>query len=132
MKYIGCGTCEKDYKKIIQCYPVRYASRIELFNWTVDIHNIINAKLGKEQIDYDQAYQLWSTVIPAPPLAAPFVPCEFTNYPFDRVDLGNNNRFDLGINNRFDLGINNRFDLGINNRFDGYNSNSFNEYNNLY
>ena len=64
MQYIGCKDCEMDYKSIIRSYPVRTGSRLELFNWTVDVHNIINAKLGKQRISYEQAYQLWCVVFP--------------------------------------------------------------------
>ena len=60
LEYIDCGNCRNDYIRNINSHPLRYASRSELFAWTVDIHNIVNAKLNKPQLSYEQAYQNWS------------------------------------------------------------------------
>lgn len=60
LDYIDCKSCRKDYLALIQNYPIKTGSKLELFNWTVAIHNIINVKLGKKQISYDKAYKIWS------------------------------------------------------------------------
>lgn len=87
LQFIGCKTCENDYEKIIQIYPVKYGSRIEVFNWTVDVHNIINQKLGKTQIGYAEAYILWNGVIPfACDKSGCFQPQSIVDYCYDRVN----------------------------------------------
>ncbi|XWV26347.1 Alr family protein [Tupanvirus soda lake] len=60
MEYIGCESCKKDYKKIICRNPARANSQTDLFMWTVDIHNIVNLKLGKEVISYNEAFRIWT------------------------------------------------------------------------
>lgn len=71
LKYIDCEACQKDYLRIINNYPIKIYSKIDLFMWTIDIHNIVNAKLGKNTISYEQAFQLWN--IPHyPPLSTGF------------------------------------------------------------
>ena len=30
-----------------------------LFYWTVDLHNSVNSKLGKQQFTYQQALNIW-------------------------------------------------------------------------
>jgi len=56
-KSIPCvAECQGDYFRIIQTvYPFRYANADDLFRWTVDVHNEVNAKLGKKPIPYDVA-----------------------------------------------------------------------------
>ena len=58
-KYIKCTSCKTHYNQIIKQYPIRLESRIALFYWTVDIHNLVNKKLGKPQISHLDAYKLW-------------------------------------------------------------------------
>ena len=66
-KYIDCPTCCKEYRKIIYSTPLRVASREALFDWTVDVHNLINKKLGRPLMTYEQAFILWSRIIPCNP-----------------------------------------------------------------
>lgn len=54
---IPCNVCKIDYEDILKKLPVKLGSKTELFNWTIDVHNIINAKLNKEKIEYDVAQQ---------------------------------------------------------------------------
>lgn len=61
--YVKCRNCRNDYNQLMHDYPIRLNSRLELFSWSVDIHNVINAKLNKPQITHDKAYQIWSNVI---------------------------------------------------------------------
>jgi hypothetical protein len=60
LEYIKCESCINDYLAIIHCYPIRLDTKYNLFNWTVDIHNIVNKKLGKRLISYYEAYQIWN------------------------------------------------------------------------
>lgn len=62
IKYISCDSCRDDYNKMLHLNPVRANSRSELFIWTVDIHNIINMKLNKSQIGYNEAYNIWKNI----------------------------------------------------------------------
>ena len=63
LRYIGCKKCVRDYTRILIKYPIRTKTNNELFNWSVNIHNIINAKLGKRQMNYDEARQYWNNII---------------------------------------------------------------------
>lgn len=59
LKDIHCENCRTSYSQFLRQYPIRHASRLELFNWGVDIHNLVNKKLGKKQITYNEAYHIW-------------------------------------------------------------------------
>ncbi|MEM3061974.1 MAG: ERV1/ALR-related protein [Nitrososphaerota archaeon] len=59
LKLIHCPSCIEDYKLMIKKCPIRLGSKHELFEWTVDIHNMVNRKLGKEEICYSEAYRIW-------------------------------------------------------------------------
>ena len=58
-KYIRCEYCRKHYQTLIKNYPIRTNSGLDLFAWTVDIHNCVNAKLKKMQVGYNEAYHIW-------------------------------------------------------------------------
>ena len=60
LRYVLCETCKSDYLAIIRTNLIRARSRDELFNWTVDIHNSVNAKIGKPIMPYRKAYQIWN------------------------------------------------------------------------
>ena len=57
---IPCPTCKSDFKKIIEEYDLNtiLESRESLFEWSVDVHNRVNAKLGKRTLSYTQALRL--------------------------------------------------------------------------
>jgi FAD-linked sulfhydryl oxidase len=49
---LPCEGCRKGYQTILASDPTRFSPRImdsryALFKWTVDVHNRVNAKLGK-------------------------------------------------------------------------------------
>ena len=58
-KDIQCETCRTSYNQFIRQHPIRLNSRMELFNWTIDIHNMVNKKLNKKQLTYGEAYAIW-------------------------------------------------------------------------
>ncbi|MEM0354122.1 MAG: ERV1/ALR-related protein [Thermoplasmata archaeon] len=62
LKFIHCPSCIKDYLLMIKKCPIRLCSKYELFEWTVDIHNMVNRKLGKREICYNEAYAIWNDV----------------------------------------------------------------------
>jgi hypothetical protein len=58
---LPCPGCREGYKVIISSEPTKlgsrvFASRASLFKWTVDVHNRVNAKLGKPMYDDWQAW----------------------------------------------------------------------------
>lgn len=64
LRYIGCKSCQEGYLKILNSHPIRLQSKIDLFKWTVDIHNAVNTKLGKNITSYQEAFQLWNVQFP--------------------------------------------------------------------
>lgn len=61
LKYVlPCDACAKNYGINIDKYPIdNYLDTTEtLFNWTVDLHNMVNYETGKPQISYIDAYNL--------------------------------------------------------------------------
>lgn len=54
---IPCPTCSEDFRKIIADYPLTG----DYFTWSVDVHNLINRKLGKPQVSYEDARRQWTT-----------------------------------------------------------------------
>jgi len=54
---IPCPTCSEDFRKIIKEYPPTG----DYFTWSVDVHNMVNKKLGKPQVSYEDARRQWTT-----------------------------------------------------------------------
>lgn len=59
---LPCVKCSKHYHDHVHSHPVRpfLVGRAELFRWTVDLHNAVNASLGREGWTYEQAYEVYS------------------------------------------------------------------------
>jgi len=57
---LPCDACAKNYGINIDKYPIdNYLDTTEkLFNWTVDLHNMVNYETGKPQVSYLDAYNL--------------------------------------------------------------------------
>jgi GR25 family glycosyltransferase involved in LPS biosynthesis len=56
---IPCRNCQTDWRAIWATYPVKLDSREAFFKWTVEVHNIVNTKLGKPQIPLQEANTLY-------------------------------------------------------------------------
>lgn len=54
----GC-TCKKESDHLLQKSPPRFGSDDEWFDWTVEYHNSVNAKLGKPLMRPDVAKSVW-------------------------------------------------------------------------
>lgn len=54
---VPCGQCKSHWSLFKGKYPPDYA---HYFAWTVDAHNSVNARLGKEILSQDQAFRIWS------------------------------------------------------------------------
>ena len=55
---LPCEECKRDFGGMLQRYPVRsyLDSRDSLSRWAYDVHNMVNAKLGKPiTVSYEQA-----------------------------------------------------------------------------
>jgi hypothetical protein len=63
LRYVTCESCRQHYEKLIIDNPVKTRSRATLFMWTVDIHNIVNIKLRKKQMGYNEAYRVWCSIL---------------------------------------------------------------------
>jgi len=44
---LPCKFCQKHFKEKLNKLPPNVDSKIEFFNWTIDIHNLVNKQLGK-------------------------------------------------------------------------------------
>lgn len=52
-KTLPCGLCRESYKKFLSENPVRATNREDLTRWFWEIHNEVNAKLGRTYKDSD-------------------------------------------------------------------------------
>jgi hypothetical protein len=56
---LPCETCKRDYSQYVKTVPVEAN---KAFQWTVDLHNWVNKKVGKGlQISYEEAYANWTS-----------------------------------------------------------------------
>jgi hypothetical protein len=53
---LPCPICADHFKKNMKDHPINLESNKALFNWTVDMHNIVNKQNGKNVLTYDQAF----------------------------------------------------------------------------
>jgi Na+-translocating ferredoxin:NAD+ oxidoreductase RnfC subunit len=58
----GCQDLVQEMKESLEQVD-ETSSNIALFYWTVNIHNRVNSKLGKEQWSYQQALDTWAIKI---------------------------------------------------------------------
>lgn len=59
---LPCLLCRNNYRTHIQQHPIdnHLDSNIDLFNWTIDIHNMTNKENNKRIYSYDEAYELYT------------------------------------------------------------------------
>tara|TARA_Y100001958_G_scaffold159682_1_gene162421 strand:+ start:7062 stop:7571 length:510 start_codon:yes stop_codon:yes gene_type:complete len=59
MNVIPCEKCAFHYSQNFKNYPIdNFLDNTEkLFNWTVDIHNMVNEKNNKRILSYEEAYK---------------------------------------------------------------------------
>ena len=65
LRKVECEKCLRDYQIMIARSPPRTTSREDLFDWTVEIHNTVNRKLGKPEMTTREAYRQWNWRSPA-------------------------------------------------------------------
>jgi hypothetical protein len=58
-KLLPCPACRDHFTEILQEYPI--PDNLEtLFMWSVNIHNVVNASIGKPIMNYDDALHSWT------------------------------------------------------------------------
>jgi len=50
---IPCLSCREHFEQVLVENPVPEAD--DLFKWSVDVHNIVNKRLGKPEVSYEAA-----------------------------------------------------------------------------
>ncbi len=55
-RVLPCEVCAYHYSQKIKEHPPKLGSQMELFQWTVDIHNSVNKEHGKKIYSYEQAF----------------------------------------------------------------------------
>lgn len=68
-KVLPCMSCADHYKAMIEKFPpTKFMSNPDdLFQWTVDIHNKVNERLGYPKLSLEQAVNLFKTSIDKKP-----------------------------------------------------------------
>ena len=56
---LPCDTCKEHFKKIINKHPPDVKSRETLFNWGVNIHNLVNKRLKKRELSYKEVLNIY-------------------------------------------------------------------------
>jgi hypothetical protein len=54
---LPCPVCGEHFKENMAKLPPRMESNQTLFEWSVDMHNLVNKENGKKIYTYDQAYK---------------------------------------------------------------------------
>jgi hypothetical protein len=61
----GTCSCRNDASEILKKLPPVYDSPESWFEWTINFHNVVNAKLNKPTVSLDRARMLWRHERPA-------------------------------------------------------------------
>lgn len=61
---IPCTTCSEHFQKVLESIPVdnHLTGKDDLFRWSVEVHNAVNARLDKPKVAYDDALQHWKRI----------------------------------------------------------------------
>lgn len=52
---LPCPICGNHFKENMEKHPPNMNSKMEFFNWTVDMHNFVNELHGKKKVTYEKA-----------------------------------------------------------------------------
>jgi hypothetical protein len=52
---LPCPFCSKHFKENIEQMPPKLENKESFFNWTVDMHNLVNRDNGKREFSYEEA-----------------------------------------------------------------------------
>lgn len=65
---LPCPACGDHFAEVLNARPLPETTDSDvLFKWSVDVHNIVNERLQKPLVSYDEAYDHWLRVAPEPP-----------------------------------------------------------------
>lgn len=63
---LPCIACREHFTRVLEENPVPTTEdRMVIFAWSVDVHNLVNERLGKPILSYDQALAIWTDSQPA-------------------------------------------------------------------
>lgn len=51
---LPCPVCQEHLREIIEKYPIKLDTRIELEHWVMDVHNQVNRQLGQPELSYEE------------------------------------------------------------------------------
>jgi hypothetical protein len=63
MYIIPCLSCRQHFEQVLAENPV---PETDFFKWSVDVHNIVNRRLGKPEFSYEDALSNIATPTPTP------------------------------------------------------------------
>ena len=58
---IPCGSCGTHFTEVLNTNPIDnyLTGSSSLFEWTVKVHNIVNSRLGKSEVNVEDAKKIW-------------------------------------------------------------------------
>lgn len=61
---IPCAVCKKNYIRHLKEHPINnhLNTKKELVYWLIDMHNMVNAEIGKKQLSYDAVIQKYEDI----------------------------------------------------------------------
>lgn len=61
---LPCSSCRSHLEKNLAEMPsiTSIKNKRDLFNWTVDLHNMVNKSTGKKVEDVEKMYKLWTDI----------------------------------------------------------------------
>jgi hypothetical protein len=54
---LPCPICGKHFSENMAKNPIRLGSKMELFAWTVEMHNFVNESKGRKKLTVEEAYE---------------------------------------------------------------------------
>jgi hypothetical protein len=77
---LPCFWCRLHFSQVLAEYPI---PDTEVFKWSVDVHNLVNERLGKPVVSFEEALTHWSSGCEIEPAEEPIPP----KLLFDRTDI---------------------------------------------
>ena len=69
---LPCLSCRAHFTQVLDENPVPDSpDPYAIFKWSVDVHNIVNERLGKPTMGYEQALSIWTDRQPATAIERP-------------------------------------------------------------
>ena len=75
-RLMGCRKCSRHLRAYVRHHPPPAPNRRSFNQWTyfrysVDLHNVVNTKLGKPSMSFEQALSVYTNGEPPPPVPVP-------------------------------------------------------------